>query len=233
MAVSVNEYQICEICQPPCLICTSFSVCTLCAPRFALDSQGVCQPCGSGCIICGTESTLTFSCEVCDDGFALTYLNDEKYLSCTPCPQNCLKCKSVINTQTLTSSVTCVSCPIGWTMGLNESCFLCSSTTLTSGCMECNAQAECVSCFPEYILNTSGYCQNNNYSTKTESELTYVMVCIGLGSIMMVLLSNYVIIFSNFISDQIEPAIDFIQDRSQYFTNNLAVKLNLKDNSIL
>ncbi len=172
-------------------MCVSASVCALCAPRFALDSQAVCQPCPAGCLVCGTESKLTFSCEACEDGFALTYSHGDKYLSCSACPMNCVKCKSVLNNHTLTSTVVCVDCLAGWTMAVNGSCFLCGASAATSGCRECNAEAECVNCFPQYVLNSSSICHNNNYSTQVDSDWAYIAACIALGTIAMTLISKF------------------------------------------
>lgn len=151
-------------------MCTSGSVCTICAPNFYLIS-GQCKRCTGNCLTCGfANDTDLGNCLSCRQGFRL----DATTNKCTAaCGRGCIECSSSACTKCangfgLKDDGTCVkcmhgcsgSCPAtditkcsGCGYGFEKNTLGC--TRCPDGCLTC-LSSQCTSCLSGFTLTQSG-----------------------------------------------------------------------------
>ncbi|EAR92882.2 transmembrane protein, putative (macronuclear) [Tetrahymena thermophila SB210] len=173
----------CQKCPTNCLTCNQNS-CTQCINNtYYLFTDGTCQQCSQSiqnCLTCLNQTV----CSSCQNGFRLDSQSglclpycppvDGYYqlpdLTCTTCPQGCLKCS-----QQGSKFVQCSSCLDGYYLDPNTNlCFTCSSN-----CLLCNDANSCAKCsINNYLMpainNQPSFCVAScqpGYYKETDSRL--------------------------------------------------------------
>ena len=165
--------------------------CPVANAKFIYPTGDACHDCSTGCLQCSDGS----SCSICDRSLGF-YLSGGECLSCKInsgefIPKSGDSCHSCLKgCSTCSNSSSCNSCNMnqGYVL-LGSSCTLCQTSSskfinqshspptcddCPINCQECSQAGSCTKCSPDYSLNLTGGCEEDQVTPSENHELFYL-----------------------------------------------------------